>query len=60
MSSDPIKGEHAGMRELTGTETEETNGGVIPLLVGALAFEAGMLGGAIAANYYRAAPASDE
>lgn len=52
MSSDVSKQDQADMRELTEAETGEANGGIIPLLLGVLAFEAGMLGGMIAANYH--------
>jgi hypothetical protein len=52
MGADVNKAAQAEMRALTETEPDETVGGTIPLLLGMLAFEAGMIGGAVAANYY--------
>jgi lactobin A/cerein 7B family class IIb bacteriocin len=40
------------IRALGDTELEQVNGGIIPILLAALAFEVGLVGGAVAANYY--------
>lgn len=52
MSNDLITERNADMREMTEAEMDEANGAIIPLLLGVLAFEAGMVGGMIAANYH--------
>jgi hypothetical protein len=52
MNDEIIANENSELRPLTGAEMDEASGGILPLLLGALAFEAGFLGGVIAANYH--------
>jgi hypothetical protein len=52
MNDEMIVGETSELRLLTGAEMDEASGGILPILLGALAFEAGFLGGVIAANYH--------